>query len=105
MSELDSRRDYKNEVQDTAKMVIDTFEEYDYEDISEAVWETLNSHQWMMYNGYHLDIIKYSDTDLQYTEWKAFVDWEDYGSLDIFRAMAWALFEADVWEKIQEIRG
>jgi len=107
MSKDITYKDYQEKVKSLAKSTIDTYNQYkeDYGNTSEVLWEVLDSEQWIIYNGYHLDIIEQSETSLSNLDWQIYVDdFDEASHLDIFMAMAYSLLQADVRRKINEIK-
>lgn len=95
---------YRAEITSTAETIIeevhthgggafgtDEFEET----LTEVIWETADSHQWIIYSGYHLDILQHSESDPD--------DWLDYVDPDrendhrhVLQAMAFTAFYRDL---------
>jgi hypothetical protein len=98
-----SYRDYRNEVEQTAEIILDKFEENDdYSDISEVIFESVDTHQWMIYDSYSLDVLRHSDEGPQ--EWSAFVEDDETDHLKVLNAMAFTAFRADVRAKVNDLR-
>jgi len=99
-----SYRDYRNEVEQTAEIILDQFEEYDddYSDISEVIFENVDSHQWMIYDSYSLDVLRHSDEGPQ--EWSAYVEEGETDHWRVLNAMAFTAFRADVRAKVNDLR-
>lgn len=102
MTDNISYRDYRNGVEQTAEITIDQFEEYDYSEISEIIFENVESHQWVIHYRYNLDVLRHSDEGPQ--EWWVFVEDEETDYLKVLQAMAYAAFRADVTAKINDLR-
>jgi len=105
MSDNDiSYRDYRNEVERTAEIILDKFEEYDddYSDISEVIFEQVDSHQWIIYHSYNLDVLRHSDEGPQ--EWSIYVEDDETNPWKVLNAMAYTAFRADVTAKVNDLR-
>lgn len=103
--ELESKQDYFDGVKRKAKIAVDEYKKYqeDYDNINEYIWELVDSDQWIIYNKYNLDVIKYSPTYLSNTTWQAYVDFDKAEASDIFQAMAFTLLERDLYDKIEDL--
>jgi len=99
MSENDlTRQEYNDEITNLAEIIEQESQEYDQE-THDMVWETVDSHQWIIYTAYHLDILKQSDSEPQ--EWKHMVDESDSWK-DVIQVMAFRVMEQDLYEELQE---
>lgn len=47
-------QEYWAEIKDLAKTVRE-----EYDDVSDGAFETIDSHQWVIYNAYHFDVLKH----------------------------------------------
>lgn len=92
-------REYRNEIESIAENVLDIEEQYpdDYSDISEIIWEEVDSHQWVIYNSYNLDVLKHADNEPE--EWKHLVS-DDDDWRKVLSVMAYKAMENDVWEEV-----
>ena len=98
-----SYREYRNEVEQTAEIILNQFEEYDdYDDISEVIFENTEGHQWVIYHHYNLDVLRHSDEGPQ--EWSAYVEEGETDHWRVLNAMAFTAFRADVMEKVNDLR-
>ena len=85
--------------------------ENDREAAEETIWdtrlhETIDSHQWVIYSSYNLDVIKYSDNEDYYSDHfgdDALAHSLKQGGLDMLHCHIafWALY-ADVTDKISD---
>lgn len=118
MTDLNNETEYWAEVKDTAEcMVTEALEQHD-NDRDEAqkmindtlLHETIDGHEWIIYNGFHLDIIKYTENqDYAVDNFgpECLVDavtpsGTNTGGLDkIHTVIAFWSFYADVSDKIQ----
>jgi len=98
-----SYADYRDQVQETAEITLDQFEEYDdYSDITEVIFENTEGHQWVIYHRYNLDVLRHSDEGPR--EWWVFVEDEETDHWRVLNAMAFAAFRADVTAKVNDLR-
>ena len=105
MSEI-TQQEYKNEVEATAETVIDIYNEYkeDYALIHEVIHEEIDNHQWIIYNAYHLDILKYADNEPE--GWYIYVSDENMSDYrNVLQAMAYVSLQLDVTDKVSELHG
>jgi aminoglycoside phosphotransferase family enzyme len=96
-----SYRDYRNQIEQTAEIIVDQFEEYD-DDYSEVIFENVDSHQWMIYDSYSLDVLRHTDEGPQ--EWSAYVEEGETDHWRVLNAMAFTAFRADVRAKVTDLR-
>ena len=114
MINITSSSQYWNEVEALANQIAQDAMEQTDNDRNEAeelindslLFETIDGHQWVIYNAYHLDVLQYSDNSDHYvaefgTEDAALV-LKERGLDGLHQALAfWALY-ADVQEKISD---
>ena len=96
-----SYADYRDQVQETAEIIIDETDEHD-DDIHEVIVESTGRHQWIIYYGYNLDVLRHSDEGPQ--EWSIHVEDDETDHLEILNAMAYTAFRADVRAKVNDLR-
>lgn len=94
--------DYREEIEFIADMIEERHSEdpVAFEE-SEAVHEEVDSHQWIIYTAYHLDILQHSDEEPQ--EWKHLVADGDSWR-DVIQALAFDAMRNDVWEDLDDRR-
>ncbi|UBF22787.1 hypothetical protein M1M38_gp094 [Halorubrum tailed virus 27] len=117
MSENDmTAAEYSEEIDSMAAIILDETIEYAdaeigsdsfEEELDREIWETADSHSWMIYTGYHMDVLRHADNEP--TEWYNFVDLgETPGYRDVIQAMAFDVFYADLYgatfDKLRELR-
>lgn len=99
---------YRQEVLDLAANIVDECDrhgDYDFEsdrfhdDLMEETFETVDSHQWVIYTGYALDVLSRADHDPD--EWYSFVSPEDSWR-KVISTMAFTAFYADVQEAVMD---
>lgn len=98
--------DYFREVQSIAETILEEALEYALPDatedqlretLEEGLWETIDSHQWVIYTAYNFDILRHSPNDgYTISEWGSSGIVQEYG-LDWARLAFGALY-ADVSE-------
>lgn len=89
-----SRAEYQSGIEQIVDIIEDEAETED--DINELVFDSVDSHQWIIYTSYHLDVLRHSDGP---EEWKHLVgDGDDWR--DVIQAMAFDAMRTDVWEEI-----
>lgn len=72
----------------------------DLDDAQDALWEWVDSHQWVIYNRYHLYILMHSDNDEAMVE----LGIDRPGSVaEFLQAAAFYAMHADVQEAFQEL--
>lgn len=106
MSENDmTAAEYRDEIEALANNVIDEIIEWGEwpidsdrfeEAVSEEVWTTADSHSWMIYYAYHMDVLRHAEADPD--EWQMYVDLRESPSYrDVIQAMAFDVFQADLY--------
>jgi len=100
MSDNDmTRREYQTEIESIVNHIEDRLSEDPESELSEMVFEEVDSHEWIIYTSYHLDILQHTSEGPQ--EWKHFVsDGDDYQS--VIQAMAFDALRNDVWAEIHD---
>lgn len=99
MSDSITLAEYTAEVASIAAEVAKEAIEYNRE-ISDVLHETIDGHQWVIYNAYHFRILQHSRNDEAY--------FQEYGPIeggslsDITTKLAFAAFYADVSEALPE---
>lgn len=94
-----SWEEYREEINSMADEVERTMEEYpeDYDDEYELIWELIDSHQWVIYSGYHYDVLKHNQAGLG--EWEHYV--EGYDTItDILQALAFCALREDLYDEL-----
>jgi len=97
MSEINSTEEYYDEIKFLVDCIQEEYNEYPESELSELVFETVDSSQMVIYNTYHLDILQYSRNEPQ--EWKHLVS-ENDGYKAVIQAMAFDVLRIDVWEEV-----
>jgi len=96
-TDISTKEKYYNYVNSTVESIIEEYEnEYP---LSEAVFDSVDSSNIVMYYSYNMDILQNSDNEPQ--EWKHFVSDNDYYK-EVIQAMAFTVFRQDVWDKLHD---
>lgn len=91
-----SYQEHWDEIESIANIIEDQYDP-DSDELSEIVFNSVDSHQWIMYHGYPVQILQYTEPD----DWTHFVnDSSDYR--DVLSAMAFSAMRKDVWGEIRE---
>jgi hypothetical protein len=96
---MDSTQEYYKEVNSIVDAIEYEYNEYPDSELSELVFESVDSSQLIIYTSYHLDILQYSRNEP--SEWKHLVGESD-GYRQVIQAMAYDVLRMDVWEEINE---
>ena len=89
-------REYHNEITSIVDTIETQLNEQDTE-LPELVFRMVDTHEWIIYGGYHTEILDHSEPD----GWKPLVsDTDDYQQ--VLRAMAFSAMRKDVWEELHE---
>ena len=114
MSNITSSSQYWKEVQDLAVIIAeDAMSQCDNskEDAEELIndsllFETIDGHQWVIYNAYHLDVLQYSGNSDRYVDEfgadDAALILKEKGLDSLHQALAFSALFADVQEKITD---
>jgi hypothetical protein len=102
VANIESAREYWKEVEEIARDCAERARDEDRE-LSEVVWETVDSHQWVIYNAYHYDVLRHTDQDVG-------ARFEDMGGPSmkdgwehVVLQAAFLALEGDVMEEAQDI--
>lgn len=101
MSEI-SELEYRQEIDELAQQIVSDMQEYpeDYNDLSEIVWEICDSHQWVIYTSYNLDVLKHCENEPN--EFTHMID-DSMGYREILNILAYQAMESDVYFKAREL--
>ena len=94
--------EYREEIKNLAETIIQEEKEYGNDrPLTEAVWETVDSHQWIIYTAYNFDVLRHAEHEPD--EWKHLVaDGNSWRS--VVQALAYTAMEQDVYFKVEELR-
>jgi len=98
-TDISSKEKYYNHVNFLVDCIEKEYNEYLENDLHDIIFETVDSSEIMIYNGYHMDILQNSNNEPQ--EWKHLVDESDHWQ-KVISAMAYDVLRSDVWEEINE---
>ena len=99
-----SELEYREEVKSTAENIVNAIEEYpeDYaDDPWSAIHENVDSHEWIIYTAYHLDILQHSESGPE--EWSVYVEDSENDHRKVLEAMAYTAFRADVGHEVFDL--
>lgn len=95
-----TRRDYRESIETMADAI--EREADDYDDVYEAVWESLDASSWIIYTDRSLAALRFADNEP--TEWKHLVadgdSWQE-----VIQAMAYRAMESDLIAELREREG
>jgi hypothetical protein len=108
--------EYRTEIKNCAEIAIgETIQYFDHsidsdafeEELDREVWETADGHQWMIYTGYHMDVLRHADHEPE--EWENYVNLRESPSYrDVIQAMAFDVFYRDLYRaafnQLEELR-
>jgi hypothetical protein len=99
MSEINiSRQDYYDEIESMVNIIENEMSEYPDRELTETVFESVDSHKWILYNDYNIHVLRWgSDPD----EWQHFVS-DDMDYREVLQAMAFCTMRQDVWDEIHD---
>lgn len=90
-----TRADYYTEIKRIVDDLEDRYISSDIDDISDALHETIDGHQWVIYTSYCFDVLRHSD-NWEYGADEGLIDTKSGSLSDILRAAVyWAMY-ADV---------
>ena len=96
-TDISSKEKYYEHVNFLVDCIEKEHNEYLENDLHGIVFETVDSSEIMIYNGYHMDILQNSNNDPQ--EWKHLVNESDHWE-KVISAMAFDVLRSDIWEEI-----
>jgi len=92
-----SFREYREEIEFIVDVIEERLADNPDAELSELVFEEIDSHQWVIYNGYHTDVLSHTEPD----EWKHFIG-DDSDYREVLQAMTFSAMRKDVWEEIHD---
>lgn len=95
MSDRITAQEYWAEIESLTKQVTEEARERG-EDISDVLWETLDSHQWVIYTAYNFDVLAVSNNDGAYVSNFGSEGLVDAQGVLNTAAMAYCAMEQDV---------
>jgi len=95
-----TKAEYDQHVTDMAQFALNRVDEYDQE-LADAVFEEVDSSQYVIYTSYHTDVLDHSDEGPQ--EWKHFVSDGDSWR-EVLQAMAFDALRSDVWAEVNRLQ-
>jgi len=95
---LSDREEYFEHVEFCVDVIEERLEEDPQAEISELIWEELDSSQYLIYYGYNLHVLNHSNNEPG--EWKHLVSDSD-GFREVIHALAYATMEQDLWEEVR----
>lgn len=95
-----TRTKYLNEIESIAEQVREAVAEDDMDE-SDAVFEWVDSHQWIIYYAHNLDVLRHSREDPQ--EWRHLAE-DGAGWRDVIQAMAFDAMRGDVRAELNRRR-
>jgi hypothetical protein len=92
-----TRQDYRNSIETMADVIED---EYDmgYDELSEMVWENVDSSSWVIYTDKNILALEYGNN--QPEEWKHLVG-DNSSWQEVVQAMAFRVVEQDLYDELQ----
>ena len=93
--------EYRDVIETMADAIEHAIEEYpeDYDDLSELVFEEVDSSQYIIYTHHNLDVLKHADT--QPDEWKHLVE-DGAGYQEVLQAMAFEAMRYDLYDELND---
>lgn len=103
MNDEMTSREQQQEYYESVNFAVDEIEERLSEDpdaeISELVWQEIDSSEYIMYYSKNLKVLNHSTSEPG--EWKHLVA-DDDGYREVLQAMAYKTMEQDIWDEIRE---
>lgn len=98
-TDISTKAKYYDYVDHTVHCILTEKGNYPESEISELVFESVDSANIIIYTNYHMDILQNSNQEPQ--EWKHMVSENDSWQ-KVIQAMAFDVFRQDVWNKLHE---
>jgi hypothetical protein len=99
-TDRDKREQYRSAIQMSADVIEDRLEEDPHgRDVSELVFNEIDSSQWIIYNARNLAVLRFADNEP--TEWQAFVE-DGAHWRDVIQAMAFTAMRMDLYGECRE---
>ena len=98
-TDISTKAKYYDYVNFTVECIINEYQEYPDSEITDLVFESVDSSDIIIYYNYNMDILQNSN-ELP-TEWKHMVDKSDSWQ-KVIQVMAFDVFRQDVWNKLNE---
>lgn len=97
--DINSFKEYSQFINDTVDIIIDEYEESLKEEPANAIWETVDSSEMIIYYSNNMDILQYSQNEPE--EWEHLVSDGDSWK-EVIQAMAYRTMEIDIWEELND---
>ena len=98
MTENDlTHREYRNGIKTICEVIESEYEDGDA--IHDHVWQSVDSHEWVIYTNYNLQVLRLADNDPE--EWKHMVSESDSWQ-SVIQTMAYKAMELDVYDELRK---
>lgn len=102
---------YRKQIELSAEAIVDEYDEDDDPDLHEMVWESADSDQFVILNGYQIVAIQLSDQDPDQPDycssWNVYYDSPDEDETASYRdalmAMAYVCVYSDIYDAVQRL--